>query len=323
MPNNTVSANPNSIPTVEEHDLHVLTPELAELRSKYRVCIDRPIPLGFKPEAAEIAIEHNAANENGVLDLIKNVLPSQLGVSNSMFKLALFTGKMWKQRSALTVGFINGEYYQCALVQKYSAIWSNYCNIKFDFIDEVLEATIRVAFVEGDGSWSAIGTDALVESWFAKDRPTMNFGWLTPDTTEQEAERVIVHEFGHALGCIHEHQNPQGGIDWNEEAVYSYFMGPPNNWTREDVYSNVIQKYNLNQLNASRFDKNSIMAYSFPSEFTTDGTNIPWNNRLSVRDKTFIGEQYPLRRLVAPKPPLKKPLKKKPGPIAKKKTARR
>ena len=59
-----------------------------------------------------------------------------------------------------------------------------------------------------------------------------------PTTTEYE--RVVVHEFGHALGAIHEHQNPKGGIEWNLPAVYKYFAGPPNFWSKEDVDVNVL-----------------------------------------------------------------------------------
>ena len=34
----------------------------------------------------------------------------------------------------------------------------------------------------------------------------MNFGWLKDDTDAVEYERVVVHEFGDALGAIYEHQ---------------------------------------------------------------------------------------------------------------------
>ena len=40
----------------------------------------------------------------------------------------------------------------------------------------------------------------------------MNLGFLDGGTA--------AHEFGHAIGLAHEHQNPAGGIQWNEEVVH-------------------------------------------------------------------------------------------------------
>jgi serralysin len=44
-------------------------------------------------------------------------------------------------------------------------------------------------------------------------KPTMNYGWMTPDSSDDEVHRVVAHEFGHALGLIHEHQNPDTPIN--------------------------------------------------------------------------------------------------------------
>ncbi len=59
------------------------------------------------------------------------------------------------------------------------------------------------------GSWSYLGTDATsipLESF------TMNLGFVDRPT--------ILHEFGHSLGLIHEHQSPfEGGFEWNREEV--------------------------------------------------------------------------------------------------------
>jgi hypothetical protein len=40
------------------------------------------------------------------------------------------------------------------------------------------------------------------------------------------------HEFGHAIGLAHEHQNPKGGIEWNEEVVIRECSDPPTSGTR-------------------------------------------------------------------------------------------
>jgi serralysin len=54
---------------------------------------------------------------------------------------------------------------------------------------------------------------------------------------------VVVHEFGHALGCIHEHQSPTEHLHWDKQAVYDEFTGPPNNWSEADIDSNILEKY--------------------------------------------------------------------------------
>jgi hypothetical protein len=121
----------------------------------------------------------------------------------------------------------------------------------------------------------------------------MNYGWLEDNTEDEEYRRVVIHEFGHALGAIHEHQNPKGGIEWNLPAVYEYFSGPPNNWSKEEIDFNIIQKYSMDQLNATKFDRKSIMLYSFPPEMIIGGTGTPENTKLSVGDKKFIRKMYP------------------------------
>src|SRR5471030_922448 len=102
----------------------------------------------------------------------------------------------------------------------------------------------------------------------------MNFGWLEDNTPDEEWRRVVVHEFGHALGCIHEHSNPVGNIQWNKPVVYQYYEGAPNNWTKEQVDSNLFAKYSANITQFTALDPNSIMMYPIPAQFTLDGFSV-------------------------------------------------
>lgn len=120
----------------------------------------------------------------------------------------------------------------------------------------------------------------------------MNFGWLTDNTAEDEFSRVITHEFGHALGCIHEHQSPAAGIPWNRQAVYSYYAST-NEWTSKDTDKNIFELYAADTTQFSAFDSKSIMLYAIPAELTTNGYSVGWNRELSETDKAFIGQVYP------------------------------
>jgi hypothetical protein len=121
----------------------------------------------------------------------------------------------------------------------------------------------------------------------------MNYGWLDENSTEEEIRRVVLHEFGHALGLVHEHQNPEGCMKWNYTQVIQDLSGPPNNWPLEVIIHNVFQAHAADETNFTEVDPTSIMMYSLPASWTLDGFSIPLNSELSEKDKAFIREQYP------------------------------
>jgi serralysin len=204
-------------------------------------------------------------------------------------KMALIRAKLWTPGQTLRVKFLGGDPETQRKVKENAKDWENFANLKFDFVPDG-DADIRVAF-ETDGSWSYIGKDALD---IPQNEPTMNYGWLDADTLDEEYSRVVKHEFGHAIGCIHEHQNPAGDIPWDKEAVYKYFMGPPNNWTKEQIDHNLFERYSKNITNYTNLDPTSIMLYPIPAQFTLNHQAIGGrNNDLSEVDKSFIKQQYP------------------------------
>lgn len=201
---------------------------------------------------------------------------------------AIVTAKKWPNGQVLRSRFLDGVPAVQAKVQQWAREWCKYANITFDFGNDP-DAEIRISFRD-PGSWSTIGTDALN----APDgQATMNYGWLTTDSSDDEYSRVVIHEFGHALGFIHEHQNPAGGIHWNKPAVYRYFEGPPNNWSPAQVDHNLFETYDKEQTQYTDVDPRSIMMYPIPAGFTTDGFHVEWNRVLSDTDKSFVAEMYP------------------------------
>ena len=198
--------------------------------------------------------------------------------------------KKWANGKLLRVHFLGGTSKLHDKVKQYAKQWENYANIKFDFVDDPA-AEIRVGFVMNGTSWSALGTDALDKQFFPPGSPTMNYGWLTSNSPEEEFSRVILHEFGHSLGCIHEHQNPAGKIPWNKESVYRFYK--QRGWNKDRVDKNLFVKYDIDQTQFSEFDQKSIMLYPIPRQLTDGKMEVGWNRQLSKTDKDFIGQMYP------------------------------
>ena len=171
----------------------------------------------------------------------------------------------------------------------YAPVWSKYANITFSFSEDG-PSDIRISFIHNGRSWSYIGNSAEIAGL---DKATMNFGWFDEKTEEIEFQRVILHEFGHALGLVHEHQSPKRRINWNEQYLYQYYEKPPFEWNQNVVRDNIINKIPAAQTRYTAYDPKSIMHYPIPAEFTTDGFSVGLNTELSSKDKELIKKLYP------------------------------
>jgi hypothetical protein len=247
---------------------------------RLQLCIDRVVPDEYNPARAAAA--------QGFAERLMSLDPNAV----MRPKMAIPVSKMWPNGTELRCRFLDGSAKQRRKVEAKAHEWERYANITLKFVTTTDEQ-IRISFSADAGSWSALGTDALITTYFPRYAPTMNYGWLEDDTDDEEYGRVVRHEFGHALGCIHEHQNPNVKLKWNRAEVYRAYSGPPNYWDRDEIDHNILRRYSKTQMNATAFDADSIMLYYFPPELFTDGRGTSKNTTLSTMDKTFIGRMYP------------------------------
>ncbi len=161
------------------------------------------------------------------------------------------------------------------------------------------EMQVRVSFSQ-DGYWSQVGQNSVV--FVDQKEPSLNLGGFMngpPDQLSDYEIGTIRHEFGHAIGIEHEHQNPKGGCDdeYNWDLIYNYLEGPPNNWTKETVDWNLRQAAG-EDLQLTTFDKDSVMLYQFPADFYKQGdkskcfVSAP-NSQISPGDRALVSAMYP------------------------------
>lgn len=241
------------------------------MNDELKICIPQFVSDDEAAEAARVAMAENQRN------------------APSPFEIAGVPSKFWHPGRVLRCRFLDGDPAVHARVEAAAREWTRHANIVLDFGDDP-DAEIRISFA-GRGSWSYVGTDALTRP---PGTPTMNFGWLRADSSDEEVQRVVLHEFGHALGMIHEHQHPEAGFEWDRDAVLAYYTGPPNNWSVAKTEHNVLNRYSKTVTQFTAFDVNSIMLYPIPEAHTKGDFAVDWRNAaLSDLDKAFAAQAYP------------------------------
>ena len=257
-----------------------------------KMCTELSVPQALKGDAIRAAVNENP---NNLLppDELPVFARSALAIAASHIDkpaIAVAVTKRWKRGRTLRVIFLDNPSAKVRQkIEQYAHEWEKYVSVRFVFGTDP-NAEIRITCNIGDGSWSYLGTDALT---IPKNEATMNYGWFNDNTPDSEFSRTVLHEFGHALGAIHEHQHPGVSIPWNRPAVYQYYKDTQD-WSKEEVDEQIFKKYDQSRLNMSAYDQKSIMHYAIEAKLLLDPTfAVGWNRSLSANDKAFMKALYP------------------------------
>ncbi|KAK3933683.1 hypothetical protein QBC46DRAFT_432030, partial [Diplogelasinospora grovesii] len=168
--------------------------------------------------------------------------------------------------------------------------------IRFEFLKKgsTGPSDIRINFT--DESKSYIGRDA--ENY--PDKPTM---WLNmhpnrPSTKGKRWKRQadVLHEFGHALGMVHEQQHPDCRANWDYRVLQA-----KHGWDAQKVHRNY-KKVDALKARLTPYDPESIMHYGVTKGDTkSQNMEVPQNNVLSEGDKRFLMAIYPVEQIPRPK----------------------
>ena len=209
-------------------------------------------------------------------------------------RAALLNAAFWGKGVKLRVSFMGGTLELQRRVAALAQAWPDQtrANFSFDFLigdgQDPAEGDIRIAFEQGKGSFSRLGRYAQNVD---RREKTMNLGWMTMALAEDQARAVVLHEFGHALGLVHEHMNPAQIIDWDKEKVRAD-MRKSQGWDDAKIDANMFHRYDTSTVFGTDIDPASIMMYPIPPGWTKNGFTVGFNTVLSEVDKALILKVY-------------------------------
>ncbi|KAK0622669.1 hypothetical protein B0T14DRAFT_564099 [Immersiella caudata] len=133
---------------------------------------------------------------------------------------------------------------------------------------------------------------------------------------EKENRGLILHELGHVLGLIHEHQRPDLKVPWRAEEDVKRWYNTYWGWDPNNVKPNItssIDPVDIDLVHATVYDPESIMHYVVPRDVLCQNIEdskvserdphwvkyvlkqpVPkQNTELSVKDKEWVAATYP------------------------------
>lgn len=204
-------------------------------------------------------------------------------------------GTLWKPNQTLYIHLLDANKKEFIQIKTIAQEWLKYTSLKPQFImgkPTKKEVThIRIQLGKGILNNSSRGTRALLEK---KTEATMHlvalrYSWIS----EKRKRRLILHEFGHALGLLHEFENPTLPYQWTKKGLTQICKGifKP----LKKCVLKLTQK-NKDIFFFSTFDQDSILNYEILPYMTREGVHIKKTYKLSDKDIKGISLLYPKKK---------------------------
>lgn len=163
----------------------------------------------------------------------------------------------------------------------------------WSYKDTEFSADIRIGF-DNSGYWSMVGTDGTQSPLARPGSASMNLqGFDRYQVLPPSLKAKVFHEFGHALGLLHEHQHPMSecgralrleddegyrlvlddlgqaipDADGRRPGVVTLLQHAPNYWSREEAEFNLAQLKRSRKIDSIDYDPMSVMKYEFASDW--------------------------------------------------------
>lgn len=202
------------------------------------------------------------------------------------------TTRVWATGKTLNVVFLDGTPELHNMVAKYANEWSLYANLDFKYYvsEKALpnweKAHIKITF-KATGNNSAVGTDSNYSS-----KHSMSLSNLSDQNYINRY--YVIHEFGHAIGLHHEHQNVNRTFELNEAKAIehckqSFAMDA------QQCRMHIFDFKSGKGITSSKYDPTSIMHYGLHQDMLKYNVKIPSSYNFSLLDKIEIAKLYPGR----------------------------
>ena len=147
--------------------------------------------------------------------------------------------------------------------------------------------TAAQPFVNLKFSFVSSGGNVTIDNNYTGGGVTRCLGCQSPSISISSAQTgLVIHEFGHALGMYHEMKNPNIKLTWIESVLIQMYGNA--NFVKTQITSPI----SASQVNATAFDKNSVMIYPLPATTNKEGIAMAGINKYTDLDRQWLAQTY-------------------------------